>query len=361
MAVPTNQSPAEGSHLGSGMGGGTPSVMVPPPASIMGAVMIPKGRFMVNFIPMWMRMDGLQMGTSDVSGDEVVTTVPNRFVGQPMPGNPMMKQPAYLRMVPQDMDMSAQMLGVMYGLTDSINLMVMGTYVQKSMTMLTYKGMSGTVPLGTSDVSTEGFGDTSASVLVRLYNGPGQEAHLILGLGLPTGSTTESGTMLTPSGTQMDMRLAYGMQLGDGTYDALPGLVYTGRKNAVTWGAMYRGRYPLGTNDEGWRLGYMTQLTGWGGYDLADRLTGTLRIAGTTQDAIHGMDPKITGPSTGANPDFYGGDTVDAFIGIIGRFPISGRSMGRIAAEFGLPLYQDLNGVQLAQDWSLSLSLMAHF
>jgi hypothetical protein len=143
------------------MGGASP-VMVTPPASIMGAVMLPQGHFMDNFMPMWMHMDGLGMGTDDVSPDQVVTTVPNRFAGQPMPGFPMMRQPAYIRSVPQSMDMSGQMLGLMYGLTDSVNLMVMGTYLEKDMTMLTYRGASGDVALGTSGVSTKGFGDTSA-------------------------------------------------------------------------------------------------------------------------------------------------------------------------------------------------------
>lgn len=91
------------------------------------------------------------------------------------------------------------------------------------------------------------------------------------------------------------------------------------------------------------------------------KLTGTLRIAGTTSDSIRGMDPQITGPSTGANPDFYGGDTVDALFGLSGKFKMAGVGMGRIAAEFGIPLYRRLRGVQAERDWSLTLSFMGHF
>jgi hypothetical protein len=348
-------------QMGSGMGHAGSHVMVPPPASIMGATMIPQGSFMVNFIPMWMHMDGLQDGTDRISDAAAVTTVPNRFAGQPMPGYPMMKQPAYLRAVPTDMDMSGQMLGFMYGLTDSVNLMVMGTYLQKSMTMQVYKGATGSVPLGTSKASTEGFGDTVATAMVRLLDRPNQEVHFNLGIGLPTGDITQSGTMLMPNGMRMNMRLAYGMQLGDGTYDFLPSLVYTGRDKAITWGAILRGRYPMDNNDEGWRIGNLTQLTAWGGYDFDSHFTGTLRIAGTTVDSIHGQDPLITGPSPGANPDFYGGDMAEAFVGLIAKFKTFGNHQARIAAEVGMPFYQDLNGVQLAQSWSLSLSLMAHF
>jgi hypothetical protein len=43
------------------------------------------------------------------------------------------------------------------------------------------------------------------------------------------------------------------------------------------------------------------------------------------------------------------------------RGEIPGIAKGRIAVEFGVPLYQRVNGVQAQQDWSLSLSAMAHF
>jgi hypothetical protein len=336
-------------------------VMVPPPASIMGANMIPKGSFMVNLIPMWMHMDGLQQGTDSLSDAEAVTSIPNRFAGQPMPGNPMMRQPATLRMVPTEMDMSAQMLGFMYGLTDSINFMVMGTYVQKSMTMQVFRGPAGAVPLGTSKTSVKGLGDTAVAAMIRLWDQPNQEIHLNLGLGLPTGSTTETGTMLMPNGMRMEMRLPYGMQLGGGTYDFMPSLVYTGRDKALSFGGMLRGRYPTANNDDGWRMGNFTQLTAWGGYDFNDHVTGTLRLAGTTEDSIQGQDPRISGPSPRANPDFYGGDSAEAFIGVIAKFKTFGNHRGRIAAEVGMPFYQDLNGVQLAKSWSLTLSAMAHF
>jgi hypothetical protein len=220
---------------------------------------------MVNFMPMWMHMDGLGMGTEDVSSNQVVTTVPNRFAGQPMPGFPTMRQPAYIRSAPQKMDMSGQMLGLMYGLTDSVNLMVMGTYLEKEMTMLTYRGATGEVPLGTSSVSTQGFGDTTASVLVRLYEDGLQEAHLILGLSLPSGSITERGIMLSPTGMRMNMRLAYGMQLGDGTYDALPGLVYTGRKGNITWGGHLPWTLSVGEQQRGLAARKLEPAHGLGG------------------------------------------------------------------------------------------------
>ena len=332
------------------------------PAPIMGAVMIPKGAVMTNFIAMWMHNDGPGMGTGGVTPEQVVTTVPNRFAGMPMPGYPAMKQPALLRTAPLDMDMNAQMLGVMYGVSNTVNLMIMPTYVEKDMTMLVFKGATGTTRLGTSKVSAEGPGDTTASALVRLYEVPNHEVHIMLGAGLPTGSITQSGYMLSPSGITMKMRLNYGMQPGDGTIDAAPAAFYTGKDGKYNWGAMYRGRLPLQqANGEGWRIGNMNQLTGWAGYALAPWLTGTVRLAGTAQDAVHGLDTQITGPAPGANPDFYGGESINAFAGLSAKGEIPGIGKGRVAVEFGVPLYQRVNGVQAQQDWALSLSAMAHF
>jgi hypothetical protein len=258
--------------------------------------------------------------------------------------------------------MNSQMLGIMYGASNTVNFMIMPTYVEKDMNMLVFRGATGTARLGTSKVSVEGFGDTTASALVRLYNSPNHEVHVMLGAGLPTGSVTQSGYMLSPSGIMMKMRLNYGMQPGDGTFDAAPAAFYSGKAGKYFWGLMYRGRLPLQpVNSEGWRMGNMNQVTGWAGYQLAPWLCGTVRLAATAQESIHGLDSQITGPAPGANPDFYGGESLNAFAGLSARGEIPGIGRGRVAVEFGVPLYQRVNGVQAQQDWSLSLSAMAHF
>jgi hypothetical protein len=56
-----------------------------------------------------------------------------------------------------------------------------------------------------------------------------------------------------------------------------------------------------------------------------------------------------------ANPDFYGGDRLDLLFGVnlIGQ---KGAICGhRLAAEFGFPVYQDLNGPQLETDYTFTL------
>lgn len=332
-----------------------------PPAGVMGVYMAPKGDFMFNYMPMWMHMSGVQTGTTYLSPEQVAATVPAYRGGMGMGG------PQTIRIVPEWMNANMQMLGGMYGITDNINLMFMANYTEKSMNMVTFKGMKGTTPLGSSTVNTDNWGDTSASVLVKLYDGHGHEVHVFGGVSFPTGSITETGNMLSPKGSLMNMRLMYGMQTGDGTYDALPSIVYNGNHKDFAWGLMYQGRFPMQSyNSNGWRQGNLNSATGWVGYQINHHFTATLRVSGSTQDSIHGADPEIKGLSTGVNPNYYGGDLVNGLVGLSGRMPFSmvgipGGGAGRIALEFGAPLYVNVNGIQSPEKWVLSLSTAARF
>ena len=144
-----------------------------------------------------------------------MTTVPNRFFGQPM-------QPPTLRVVPTEMSADMQMFGAMYGLTDRVTLMAMLPYIDKNMDHITFKGPVGTTRLGRFTTDTDGVGDFSFGGLIGLYdqktaNGE-QHLNLLLGLSAPTGSITEMGRILTPMGGTPLVRRPYAMQLGSGTW-----------------------------------------------------------------------------------------------------------------------------------------------
>ncbi len=197
---------------------------------------------------------------------------------------------------------------------------------------------------------------------MRLYDDGVNHIHVNLGLSLPTGDIAEQVTMLSPqNGMPMTMRAMYGMQIGTGTLDFLPGVTYTGNKYLWSWGAAYRGRIALDDNSEGYRWGDYHELTGWLGYTFIPGVTATARVAGSTQGKIEGSDPLIAGPMQGTVPGYYGGQRVDLFGGI----EIAGHQFGlgntRLAIEAGAPVYQDLNGPQLGQDWQLNASLGVRF
>lgn len=327
----------------------------PPPAGVMGAHMVGKGRFMTMYSARIMRMGESRIGTRRVSPEEIVSSVPNAYFGLPM-------QPRTLRVAPKHMTMQGHMFSLRYGLTNDLNISVMARYIEKEMVMTTYAGPAGTVPLVDNVGKTKGLGDTVMALTANLYKRRGQQVHVAAGLSLPTGSITEEGTMIMPNGQEALRRRPYGMQLGSGTYDFMPTLTYLGRQGAFSWGAQYKARLPLEeANDEGWRFGNRHMVTGWVGYAFAPRLNGTLRVAGSTSGTIKGFDDDIMGPFQGTHTEFYGGERIEVFAGMNGHLKLEGFGMARIGVEAGVPVYQNLNGPQLERDWSLAATVGVHF
>ena len=162
--------------------------------------------------------------------------------------------------------------------------------------------------------------------------------------------------MLMPNGMMMNMRLGYGMQLGSGTYDLLPGLTYYGHAGDWGWGVQYSAQIPLESeNSQGYSWGDKHSVTGWGSYEWAPWISTSLRVTGTTQDEIDGIDASIMGPNPVADPDNFGGEVVEAGFGVnlMGQ---SGALQGqRVAFEVSAPLYQDTNGLQVERDYSFTV------
>lgn len=318
------------------------------PIGVMGDHMHEAGEFMVSVRAMRMEMEDNRNGTSYLSPEEIVTTTPNRFFGTPM-------QPATLRVVPTEMTTDMVMLGAMYAPTDTVTLMLMGNYIDRSMDHITFQGGVGTTRLGEFTTETKGFGDTKASALIRLYEDDTHHVHLNAGLSLPTGSITETDDVLTPMNTRPTLRLPYAMQLGTGTYDLLPGVTYNGVSNKLGWGAQYAGTFSLGDNDEGYAWGDKHQMTVWGSYLIAPAVSISTRIIAEQESQISGIDDEIVAPVQTANPDNFGGRRVSAAFGINTVIPNGMLKGHRFSAEVTLPVYQDLNGPQLERDHMVTL------
>ena len=339
----------------SGHGGTSPDAPIRAdghaPIGVMGDHLHKRGEVMLSYRFMRMEMDGNRIGTSSVTPQQIVTTVPNRFFGLPM-------QPPTLRVVPTDMTMDMHMFGAMYAPSDQITLMAMIPYISKSMNHLTFQGPVGTTILGGFRTESEGLGDIKVSALASLLDTKTDNAHhkmhLNLGLSLPTGSITETGQILTPMGTRPTVRLPYSMQLGSGTYDLLPGITYSGHSGRFGWGGQLNGVIRISDNDEGYSLGNEAALTTWVSYQPQPAISFSGRIEARTIGDIDGIDPAIRGPVQTADPDNYGGETITLFAGlnyVVQRGALRGH---RLAIEGGLPIYRDLNGPQLETDWTLT-------
>ncbi|KWV90603.1 alpha-amylase [Erythrobacter sp. YT30] len=320
------------------------------PIGVMGDHRHAKGEWMISYRLMHMDMEGIQIGTDDVTPEQVATTVPNRFFGAP-------GQPPTLRIVPTSMRMDMHMAGVMYGLSDQVTLMVMGNYITKEMDHITFQGGMGDTRLGTFRTRTSDFGDTKVAALIGIT----ENVHLNAGVSIPTGTVTEGAEILTPMGMRPTVRTPYPMQIGSGTWDLEPGITYRDQNEDYGWGAQVRGTIRLGDNDEGYAFGDTYQATAWLAASLTPSVALSGRIHAQTLGRVDGIDPNIVGPVQTANPDFQGGDSVTYFTGL--NFAATGGALKgwRLGVEAGVPIVQDLNGPQMPTDFTLTVGVQKAF
>lgn len=308
------------------------------------------GDWMVSYRYMSMSMEGLRRGTDGITPDMVATQVAN-----PNPG------PVTVRVVPLEMQSDMHMLGAMYALSDRITLMGMVNYLKKDMELTTYQGMMGSDVLGTFGTASEGVGDTKASVLWGIHEDPVHKVHASFGVSIPTGSIKDEGAVLTPMGMRSVMRLPYGMQLGSGSWNFEPGLIYSGYRNKLGWGADWHAAVRFEDNSEGYRLGDRHHLSAWGSVSPRSWLTGLARLSYVHEDAIEGKDELITAPVTTADPANYGGERVNLGLSLAFTGQTGFLHGHRLELLYELPLQQDVNGVQLEMEPMMGMSYQYSF
>ena len=297
------------------------------PLGVMGDHMHDQGEFMVSYRYMHMGMDGNRSGTSR----QGISDVANDFA-----------------IIPTKMNMDMHMLGAMYGLSDSVTIMVMMPYVRNQMSH--YRRMQ-------KDTFEADFGsnlgDISVSSMVNLYEDAISHVHLNAGISLPFGSIAERDD--TPMGTSV--KLPYPMQTGSGTYDLLPGITYVMSLDSISIGAQGSAVVRLGDNAANYRLGNKLKLTSWFQKDI-NRWWGTsVRLAYEHTGNIHGRDTDfdmLRNMVATARPDLRRGERLDIAFGInvLGHDRVDNH---RLALEVGIPVYQQLTGPQLETDWWVTL------
>lgn len=269
-------------------------------------------------------------------------------------------------MAPHTMTMQMHMLMLMYGVTPRITAMAMGSYTMNEMTMHmpassghSHGGMNmGGMNMDPSKSS--GLGDTKAWLLYKLIESCRQRVVLGLGANIPTGSITVTGaTMLGEN-----ERLAYPMQPGTGTWSVLPDVVYTGQNCMLSWGGQAAADLKTGTNSEGYAWGNSYSLNGWLAWKCCAWSSISLRAEGITSDAIRGYDPGIAilaFNDPNADAANYGGQRANVYLGFNlykPRNPVKGI---RLQAEYGMPVYQQLNGPQMSQRGTLLAGIQYTF
>ena len=314
-----------------------------------------KGGWMFTYRTMDMHMEDNLDGSKGISSNEIVTTVPNRFYG-------VAGQPSTFRVVPTKMDSRMDMFSLMYAQTDKISWMLMLHHIEKSMKCTTYMGGSGTTQRGTFKTKSSGMGDTSARVLWKAFQHKYHKINLNFGVSLPTGDIDQKDIILTPMGMQPKSVLPYGMQLGSGTYDLLPGFTYLGNNGySLGWGFKYQAVMHIGENDEDYSLGDTHKFSAWGGYSFAPWIKTSIGLSYKHESDIDGIDSRIVLPVQTADPDNYGGDTLMANWGLTltgQNGPLAGH---KIKFEYSKQLDQNQNGIQMEMDDMISVSYQRTF
>jgi nitrous oxide reductase accessory protein NosL len=312
----------------------------------------PSGMWMLSYKFMRMAMDGLRDGTTDVATGNVGN---NR--GLPYDN--------YM-MIPTGMTMDMHMMMIMYGINSRVTVMGMVNYLEMKMKMLmdmspfTMLGMPRIDDKGAQPddpMATRGLGDTELRGIYQVT----ELLNVSLGLSMPTGDTEQK--FLTMGST---WRAPYDMQLGSGTFDLKPAVTLNHLldNGSWNWGGQVAGTIRLGRNDNGYSLGDDLKATTWMQRVLGPAVTW-IRLGYSYTGKIDGQDPEISKSLDGdfmspsmpsADPDNYGGRRVDGFVGA--SLFLGGVSFG---FESGLPLYQNLNGLQLKNDWYLNVGVQAMF
>ena len=322
---------------------------MPVPSGLFGIFAFPKkGQGAAGINMQHHEFSGLLQGSNSVSPEQVVTTAPNPFFGDP-------GQPPTLRVVPLEAKADVIFPFANFAINDKVALVGLAPLIRKSTVLETFQGGAGTTSLGTTTVKSQGLGDIKFGALFRAYSSDDHKHNITIDavLSAPTGSIKKEDYKLTPANTLVKARLAYGMQLGSGTWDGLFGIAYWGKEANWGWGAQYLATIPLESeNSEGWRYGDKHEATAWASYSWNADLVTSVRVRAETQDEIHGIDPAIYGPGLGGDPDNYGGEKVELGLGL-NWMPAPGHNLG---IELALPVHQDRNGVQAEHDYSLMFS-----
>ncbi|MDQ8186625.1 transporter [Pelagicoccus sp. SDUM812002] len=302
------------------------------PIGVMGDHLHRGGEFMFSFRHMSMGMDGHRQGENSLTTQEVFA--------------------AGFSTAATKMDMEMDMLGFMYAPSDSITLMLMANHLELDMDMMMNPhvemgGMHGGHSIAMSH-STSGWGDVSLTALVKGWESGKQKMHWNLGVSAPTGSVSEMmhGTFQP-----------YGMQLGSGTWDAKVGATYTGLSGGFGWGAQALGTLRLEDSGEsGFSRSDALEASVWGSWLVDGAWSLSTRLKYTAEGPLDGHYNGAHAHS--APPHFqanYGGDVLEGIIGLNYLFRDGALKGNRLALEYGQPLYQQLNGVGMNREDTLTL------
>ena len=320
----------------------------PPPSGLFGVYAFPeKGQYVTGVNFQQHKFSGMLQGSTSVTEADVGS--------------------ATLQITPDSAQANVIMPFINYTVDDKIALVALAPLIEKKTELRSFfhhpTATDGLV--GVNTVKSKGLGDVKFGALYKAYNSEDNKHNVIIDavLSAPTGSITEEDMALLPftapgvinvNDIKVSKRLAYGMQLGGGTWDAMVGAAYWGKEDKWGYGAQYLATIPLeDKNSEGWRFGDKHELTAWGSYSWEPTLVSSFRLRGEHQDGMEGSAAVLAGmPALGANTANYGGRIIEGSIGVNYMYAPA----KNISIEYITPLSQDRNGIQADKESAIAIS-----
>ncbi|MBL6764890.1 MAG: hypothetical protein ISQ14_08035 [Verrucomicrobiae bacterium] len=296
-------------------------------------------RWSIGYRYIHANFSGHRDGTDSLSNAEILATAPltsdKRFL-----------------ILPTNIRQEAHVLELGYRASDRLSVTVLAPYIFQSTEHVS------TIP-GFADFTIEshGFGDVSVTPSWRAWGRGEHSLHLVGGLSVPFGSINETGDTPSPG---VNNSLPYTMQIGSGTFDLLPGLAYKGGHERWSWSVQALATVRLGRNYRGYSLGNRYVLTGRLSRRVTDWFEPLIGLRAQSWERIDGSDPNLAVfagplyPASVADPRKYGGQKVNASVGVrfhITKGPLKG---GTFEFQAGVPVYQRLHGPQPEEQWQLN-------
>lgn len=297
------------------------------PIGIMRDHVHKKNEYMLSYRYEFMTMKGLRSDDSNISTNEAL----NKYM-----------------MVPKKMSMKMHMVGAMYGVTDNLTLALMGSFIEKDMKMIHHDNK-------TNEQEISGFGDMKLNTMYKFFDNSKSKAQFNLGISIPSGSIKEKNSHNTRAG--------YPMQFGSGSYEILPGISYSFLLDSYSYGAQINGVFRLNNNNNnGYKLGNSYNLTSWVAKNLNESFSISSRLNYTITQKIKGVDEALNSTMSPANDtSSTGGKKLEFLVGA--NFIASDGILkgNRFGIEGGVPVYQKLNGIQLENDYKVTLGWQKSF
>lgn len=317
------------------------------PAGVMTDHIHLKGQLALSYYYMVMGMRGSQIGNTRVSEDVVYRDY---------------------TMSPKSMTMQMHMVMAMYGITDRLTAMLMTGFMSNAMSMnmnnsrMQMPGMQMT--MGTMTMTSDASGITD-SKLYGLYNISRKSSHRLiasLGISIPTGMFRATGITMLGEG----QRLPYNMQVGTGSFSLIPDFTYSDARGNVAYGANTGADIKLNFNSLGYKAGNIYHATAWASYAIFDAFSCSIRPEVTNIGKIAGSDKAMDIPYyQTADPSVkttnYGGTWANVFAGVNVHLNHGALNGWTLKAEYGLPVYQDVNGTQTSTRYTVVAAIQYAF